>query len=168
MLNSLFDHHGAGGKSGFVTAFVALNCDVVVDRNVFIFFFGPTHTPRPLPPRRAEEGANTTFGRVHKQRKYTRQGTLKKEIFNLFVLTHSGVCTDSLHRHSQIWLMAPLSRPAGRERVGERVGPKMKTNKSLSIPATHFDATAQGTSVRQPGRKPACLRSEAQRHSAAC
>jgi len=37
-----------------------------------------------------------------------------------------------------------LSRPAGRERVGERVGPKMKTDTFLSTAATQFDATDEG------------------------
>jgi len=55
----------------------------VIDRFVFLLFFGPTHSPRPLPPRRAEEGANTIFGRVNKQKKYTHQSTLKNETFQL-------------------------------------------------------------------------------------
>jgi len=62
MLNSLFHHLGERGKPGVAPAgdgAVASNCVVAVDRNVFVFFFGPTHPPRPLPPRRAEEGANS-------------------------------------------------------------------------------------------------------------
>ena len=37
--------------------------------------------------------------------------------------------------------ISSLFRPAGRERAGGVSGAKMKTNKSASIPITHFDAT---------------------------
>src|ERR1035437_9034831 len=65
--------------------------------------------------------------------------TLGKEKFDLFVSTHSGACTGSLHRRGQIWLLAPLSRPAGRERgggerAGENTSPRILQLKgSLSI-----------------------------------
>ena len=38
---------------------LASNWVAVVDRDVFVFIFGPTLTPRPLPPRRAGKGANS-------------------------------------------------------------------------------------------------------------
>jgi len=66
-----------GSFHPFMPSAMASKCVAEIDRDVSVFIFGPTHSPRPLPPRRAEEGANTTFGRVLKQSQYTCRGALK-------------------------------------------------------------------------------------------
>ncbi len=70
------DPYLAGRAPSDALSAVASNCVAVAERNVFVFIFGPTLSPRPFPPRRAGKGANTIFGRVYKQRKYTRHSTL--------------------------------------------------------------------------------------------
>src|SRR5665647_3964463 len=78
-----------GGRRGAFNpcapAVAASNCVVVVDGFLFVFIFGPTHTPRSLPPRRAEERANTTFGPVNKQRKYPRTGTSVRTDYGIVI-----------------------------------------------------------------------------------
>ena len=121
---------------------VASNCVAVVDSFVFVFILAPTLFPRPFhaPPGEKEE-PTATFGRVLKQGKYTRHGMLRptNQIFPFPTCLSSGYFFASNTRPNRA--VSSLSRPAGRERVGVRVGPKMKTNKCASIPTTHFDAT---------------------------
>ncbi len=93
MLTKLFNHGDERCKLVFfpAPAVVASKCVEAVERNVSVFIFGPTHTPRPLPPRRAEEGANSRFGRVLKQGKYTHRGTLNcQKIIEICNLNSDG------------------------------------------------------------------------------
>ena len=127
------DPNNPGSFSPRAPAAVASNCAVVVDSFVFVFIFGPTHTPRPFPPRRAEEGANTTFGRVYKRRKYTCHGALRptNQIF-LFPTCLSNVYFFSLNARPNR-AVGSLSRPAGRERAGGESGAKKRKNRSLTF-----------------------------------
>jgi hypothetical protein len=121
-------------------------------------FVAPTLSPRPFPPRRAGKGANsriwpTLFIDVlHAVRQWAK--SIKRSIdrrFHCFLaavysgLTHTAsktnevqnisspahccsACKTSVKTRGQIWLLAPLSVPAGVERGGGDRGGMKRQN----------------------------------------
>jgi hypothetical protein len=124
---------------------VASNCVVVVDRHVFVFIFGPTHTPPPL-SRPAGRKRGASYGRVFEVSQYTRHCALG--FWGRIPIR--GTTFELANKGSPIWALTPIAptcfsngyisalntwpnvvlapfpaRRGGRGR-GVRVGPKMK------------------------------------------
>jgi hypothetical protein len=90
----------------------------------------PTHTPRPLSPRRAKEGANSRIwpcllskdvhavGSVASCQVDEFSASQKRSPTTAVLASGQAVGTSYLQSVGQIWLLAPLSAPAGVERGG--------------------------------------------------
>jgi len=145
------------------SAAVASKWIVGIDALLFVFILAPLTPPALSRPAGRKRELTAIFGRVYKQRKYTCRGTLKTKMdFGIGNLNSvpptvmrkassagTGGTLMSTCIPSEYFLalntrpnraVSSLSRPAGRERVGVRVGPKTKriqTYQSLK----HFPET---------------------------
>src|SRR5450830_1787010 len=96
------------------------------DQVGFLNFLSPTHTPPPL-SRPAGRKRGASCGRVFKGGKFVLDCTLTskwpqcrnetlKSLASVAVSTPICACTSHLKKQEQMWLLAPLSAPAGVER----------------------------------------------------